>query len=123
MPEAKRDVVRFAVYQRQEDATEMVAYIIKDDDFEDHNEYMTENGYELCEVTQGETFKAITGEAFYIRIAGDLKVRYADVFIDTISFHFVPPPLKKINRLIISNKATEKNISIHKQPIDTQWEE
>ena len=81
MPVAKKDVVRFAVHQRKEDPTEMVAYIIKDDDFEDHNEYMTENGYDLCEVTQGETFKAITGEAFYIRIAGDLKVRLRICFL------------------------------------------
>ena len=78
MPEAKRDVVRFSVHQRKEDPCEVVAYIIKDDDFPDHDSYMSENGYTLCETVQGETFKAMTGEAFYIRITGDLKVRQMD---------------------------------------------
>ncbi|XP_071808299.1 uncharacterized protein [Asterias amurensis] len=74
MPQPKGDQVFFVVHQRQEDPTEIVAHLVKQDGLEDLKEYMVESGYKLCDSTRTEPFQAMTGETFYIRLVGDLEV-------------------------------------------------
>ncbi|XP_071495899.1 uncharacterized protein [Diadema antillarum] len=75
MPHAKRDLIRFAVHQRDDDPTEIVAHLVKDgDDFDKICEQMKEKGYSLCESMRSSPFRALTGEAFYLRLVGDIKV-------------------------------------------------
>ena len=44
MPQPKGDQVFFVVHQRQEDPTEIVAHLVKQDGLDDLKEYMVESG-------------------------------------------------------------------------------
>ncbi|PIK61846.1 hypothetical protein BSL78_01177 [Apostichopus japonicus] len=74
MPQPNLDSVKFVVHQRDSDKTEIVANIVREDGFDDLNKYMEEAGYNPCEEIRGAAFKAMTGENFFIRLVGDLKV-------------------------------------------------
>ncbi|XP_063969252.1 uncharacterized protein LOC129282178 [Lytechinus pictus] len=75
MPKPKRDMIRFVVHQRDNDPTEIVAHLVKDgEDCDKVCEQMKENGYSMCESNRSAPVRAMTGEAFYIRLVGDIKV-------------------------------------------------
>lgn len=74
MPQPNLDSVKFVVHQRDSDKTEIVANIVREDGCDDLNKYMEEAGYNPCEEIRGAAFKAMTGENFFIRLVGDLKV-------------------------------------------------